>query len=369
MLEKAIKLLQVIHEKGYEAYIVGGFVRDTILNIKSNDIDIATNASPKELKEIFEEAVLPKEKYGSVSLMYQGIVFEITTYRREIKYDNTRRPIEIEYIDDIYEDLIRRDFTINAICIDKDGQYFDPLKGKIDLEKKVIRAIGNADSKLKEDPLRILRAIRFATNLNFKVDQEVKDAIFKNKQRLVNISYQRKKEELSKIFLSINALYGKKILLELNIDSELELSNLRKVTEFTDLIGVWAQLDVMNIYPFTKNEKVIIRAINSALTEDILDKRVILKYGLYVISIVASIKGISRNVITKKYNDIPIKRVKEIAISVTELCTILEIEPGEVIRTIYRDLFDKIIDNELENDKKVIKNYLTDNLDLYQKLT
>ena len=170
MLDVALKLLKEITSHSYKAYIVGGFVRDHLLGIESNDIDICTNATPKEIKEIFEDSCLPNEDYGSVIVERRGITFEITTFRKEIEYVDNRRPIEIKYIDDLYQDLLRRDFVINTLCMDDNGRILDYLGGKEDLSKRVIRTIGDATSKFSDDSLRILRAIRFATILDFSLD-------------------------------------------------------------------------------------------------------------------------------------------------------------------------------------------------------
>ena len=203
MYKNAREVLK-INDNGYESYIVGGVVRDYILGMKSIDVDICTNATPKEIKNIFKGAVMPSKKYGAVTLIYKKVRYEITTYRKEIKYDDYRRPSKLEYIDDLLEDLKRRDFTINTFCMDSDGNVIDLLNAKEDLDNKIIRTVGNPKQKLKEDVLRILRAIRFATSLNFDISDDVKKAIKKNRALLKKLSYTRKKEELTKIFTSPN---------------------------------------------------------------------------------------------------------------------------------------------------------------------
>ena len=144
MLESALKLLKELTSHDYKAYIVGGFVRDYLLGRESQDIDVCTNATPKEIKEVFEDSFLPTEDYGSVIVNKYGIRFEITTFRKEFSYQDHRKPVEIQYIDDLYQDLLRRDFTINAICIDENGEVIDFLGGRDDLERKLIRTIGDA---------------------------------------------------------------------------------------------------------------------------------------------------------------------------------------------------------------------------------
>ena len=128
----------IFYENKKSLYIVGGYVRDKILGNESSDIDICTNATPKDIKEIFKTVILPTNEYGSVTVVYNKVRFEITTYRREANYSDNRHPDKIEYVSDLKTDLLRRDFTINTICMDKDGNIIDLLGGKIDIENKVI---------------------------------------------------------------------------------------------------------------------------------------------------------------------------------------------------------------------------------------
>ena len=264
MLDVALKILKELTAHSYKAYIVGGFVRDQLLGIESNDIDITTNATPKEIKEIFEDSCLPTEDYGSVTVYKKGINFEITTFRKEIEYQDNRKPVEVKYIDDLYTDLIRRDFTINSLCLDDQGNIIDFLNGKEDIDNKVIRTIGDANQKFSEDALRILRAVRFSTVLGFKLSDEVTNAIKENKYLVKNLSYFRKKSELEKIFISPNRKSGIQLLIDLGLDEELELPNLKKLLEVetTSLIAMWYLLDVSDKFPFNKNELDLIKNIN-----------------------------------------------------------------------------------------------------------
>ena len=237
MKEEAIKLLNIFYENGYEAYIVGGFVRDMILKRKSYDIDIATNATPKQIQEIFNDVKIPFESYGSVKLLFKKINFEITTYRMDLEYQNRRTPSKIVYTDKLIIDLKRRDFTINTLCIDKNGRILDLLNSIDDIKNQVIKSVGNADKKIKEDTLRILRAIRFATELDFSIDDELKKAIINNRDSLAMLSYYRKKQELNRIFSSVNALKGIKLIKELHLDDYLDIdinSNIIKTSMGTN---------------------------------------------------------------------------------------------------------------------------------------
>lgn len=361
MYNNSLKLLKQIEAAGFRAYIVGGFARDLYLKRKSADVDICTNATPKDLKEIFKNSMLPKEQYGSVTVIKNGIHYEITTFRKDIKYKNNRLPVKIKYINDLSEDLKRRDFIINTLCIDSDGNILDLLHATEDLDNRIIKTVGPAKNKIKEDSLRILRAIRFATILDFKLDDELKKSIKKNGSLLKKLSYHRKKEELDKIFSSINVKYGIDLILELGLDKYLELSNLKDAVVTSNSIGIWAQLDVLDKYEFTNNEKELIIRINELCKNYSFDNYVIYKSGLYVAVMAAEINKIDKKLITKKYMNLPIKNIRDIVIDGKEICNALEIKPSKIIRTIQDDLENKIIYGKLSNEKEAIIKYLKDN--------
>lgn len=358
MLEKSLEILKFIENNGYKAYIVGGFVRDYILGISSSDVDICTNATPKQIKDMFEDSYIPNEEYGAITVIYDNVRFEITTFRREYDYLDNRRPARIEYTDSIIEDLQRRDFTINTICMNKNGEVLDFLNNKEDISNKVIKTIGNSDERFAEDALRILRAIRFATVLNFKLDDEVADSIKRQKGLLKNISFNRKKEELNKIFMSKNAIYGINLIKSLGVDKELDIYNLDNIKISNDLIGVWASLEVSDKYPFVKVEKELISKIKEASLYDNLDNKILYKYGPYVNSVCAFNKGIGNTEVIEKYNDLPIKTRSDILITSREIMDILNKTPGDYIKKIYLDLEDKILNGNLRNEKIEIIEYI-----------
>lgn len=360
MLENACLLLEILKENGYEGYIVGGYVRDYLLNKESFDIDITTNATPKELREIFKDSKISKDEYGSVVITIKNNKFEVTTYRKEIKYQDNRKPIEFEYIDTLEEDLKRRDFTINSICMDKDKNIIDIFNAKSDIDKKIINTIGDANKKFNEDVLRILRAIRFATVLNFKLSEEVKIAILENKYLLKNLSYNRKKEELDKIFASNNAGYGIKLLKELDLLKVLDIRNLSSVTSFNNIIGIWAMIDE-GYYPFNKVEKEQIKMIKEELKLDLLDPFTLYKYGLYISMITGELKGIDKKEIISNYDLLPIKSKKDIVINGKDIIDILNIEPSKMVSDIHTDIEYEILFDKLNNDYESIKNYILDN--------
>ncbi len=360
MLDVALKLLKEITSHSYKAYIVGGFVRDYILGIESKDIDIATNATPKQIKEIFEDSCLPNEDYGSVIVEKKGIRFEITTFRKEIEYDNNRKPVEIKYIDDLYSDLLRRDFTINTICMNEDGEILDYLDGRRDIDNKLIRSVGSAYDKFTEDSLRILRAVRFATILDFELDDEIISAINDTKHLIKNLSFYRKKCELDKIFTSPNRKNGIQLLLNLGLDEELDIQNLRRIVdiETTSSIGIWCLLDVDDKYPFNKNELELIHDIKVALELNNMDPIALYKYGLYVNCVAAEIKGKDIKEITESYSLLTIKSRDEINIDSEDIMELLSKAPGKYLKDIYDDIEREILYRRLINEKNEICNYI-----------
>ena len=358
MFNNSLEILKKIESYGFEAYIVGGFARDKYIDRKSTDVDICTNATPKDLKNIFKESMLPKEQYGSVTVIYKKVRYDITTYRRDIKYENNRLPVEIKYINDLKEDLMRRDFIINTLCINSKGEFVDLLNAKKDLDKKIIITVGDPNEKLSEDALRILRAIRFATILDFDLEEDLKNAIKRCAPLLEKLSYYRKKEELDKIFSSINVKKGIDLILEFNLDKYLDIENLRNITLTTSSIGIWTQLNVLNKYSFSNVEQESIRNVSELCKKDVFTNYDLYSYGLYYCSIVAEIKHLNKVEISKRYMSLPIKNRKEIAIDGNKICKYLNINPSSILRTILDDIENKIINNQLINDKKELMNYV-----------
>ena len=213
MYNNALKILNILENNGYKAYIVGGYPRDKYLGIESTDIDICTNALVSDIESLFTNVDTRYKNYGNCIIYIDNNKFEVTTFRKE-RYLKNRNDLDITFVDTLKEDLNRRDFTINTLCIDKDGNYVDLLNAISDMDSKTIKLIGNID-RLKDDPLRILRAIRFSCNLNFKIDNYLKEGIYKYGYLIENLSKNKIKEELSKI-KDIN------ILKEYNLDKYIE---------------------------------------------------------------------------------------------------------------------------------------------------
>ncbi|KKY00119.1 hypothetical protein VN21_15985, partial [Paraclostridium benzoelyticum] len=197
-------IINDIYINGYEAYIVGGCVRDSIVGIKPNDYDITTNAKPEDTIRIFKNyrVIETGIKHGTITLIKNKNEYEITTYRIDGTYNDNRRPESVEFTSDIVQDLKRRDFTINSIAYNHKVGIVDAFNGIEDINKKVIRTVGDADERFKEDGLRIIRAVRFSSKLNFEIDNKTLESIYKNIKLIKNISSERIQEELNKILLS-----------------------------------------------------------------------------------------------------------------------------------------------------------------------
>lgn len=347
--------MQKVLDNGFNIYLVGGYVRDYYLNIKTNDYDLASSAKPADLMNIFSN--LESTSYGSVILRYKGFRFEITTFRIEKKYIQNRFP-EYVYTDKLEKDIVRRDFTMNSMYMDINGNIIDLLDGKKDIDNKVVKMISNPYKKLEEDALRILRAIRFATIYNFKLDDELYRAIKELGYLVLNLSYERKKNELDKIFASNNLAYGIRLIKELNLDKYLEIGNLDNLKYVNNLLGIWAQIEVSNKYIFKKSEKKQIDKIKKYIGVDILDPINIYKAGLYIAMIVGQINNIDVKIINEVYEKLPIKDKKEIVITSDEIINILNVKPCNLISKVYLDLETNILNGHIKNDKKDIIKYI-----------
>ena len=210
---QAQKALNRLNNAGYEASIVGGIVRNSIMGREQSDIDITTSALPQQTKEVFKDYTVIETgiKHGTVTVIIDGAPLEITTYRIEKSYSDNRHPDEVEFSTKLKDDCARRDFTMNAVCYNPQTGIMDFYGGVNDINSGIIRCVGDADTRFKEDALRILRAVRFASVLGFKIEESTRQAIFTNKDLLKNISAERVYEELNKLLCG---KYVKDILLE-----------------------------------------------------------------------------------------------------------------------------------------------------------
>ena len=202
--EKVDYILNILHENGYEAYAVGGCVRDALLGREPEDWDITTSAQPEQVKALFTRTIDTGLQHGTVTVMLQSEGFEITTYRIDGDYEDGRHPKEVQFTSDLVEDLKRRDFTINAMAYNKEEGIVDVFDGVGDLKRGIIKCVGDATERFSEDALRMLRAVRFAAQLGFDIEENTREAIKEKAHTLEKISAERIRVELDKLICSPN---------------------------------------------------------------------------------------------------------------------------------------------------------------------
>jgi tRNA nucleotidyltransferase (CCA-adding enzyme) len=349
--EVALEVLKKINESGYYAYIVGGFSRDYYLGVVSDDIDICTSANYNELCGIFSD--VQNRKHGSYFLNFKDFCFEITTFRHDGRYIKSRHPKSVKFVSDLKSDLKRRDFTVNTLCIDCNGDFVDLMNARIDINHKIIKLIGSKN-RIFEDSLRILRAIRFATILNFSIDYKLSKAIDFYKSSLVNLSFDRKKNELDKIFSSNNAKYGIDLIRKYGLDRFLNI-DISDVVIVDDLCGMWAQVVIDDSYNFSKSDRYKIFKIKDLINVpfELYD---LYLYGLDIFKVVSKIKGDDLDIVGM-YNLFPIKDRDDIDVDFFDICDKVSVN-DYMIGNIYSDIERKIVYGELKNQKEDILNYI-----------
>lgn len=199
---EAQPVLNALQEAGFEAYFVGGSVRDVLLGKKIHDVDIATSALPEEMKAIFLKTIDVGIQHGTILVLFHGGQYEVTTFRTESTYHDFRRPDHVTFVRSLEEDLKRRDFTINAFALDPSGDLIDLFDGLADLDQKIIRAVGDPQERFHEDALRMMRGLRFASQLDFAIEKETLAAIYDYHHLLGKISIERIQAEFTQLLMA-----------------------------------------------------------------------------------------------------------------------------------------------------------------------
>lgn len=200
------KIIDILNKAGFECFVVGGYLRDLLLNKQSKDIDLTTSATPQEMIDVFSDFhILPTGlKHGTITIIIDDKQVEITTFRTDGKYEDHRKPNEVYFTKSIEQDLARRDFTINALAYNEQRGLVDPWNGKTDIENKIIRTVGNAYQRFNEDALRILRGLRLSSELSYNIEENTAKAMIDCKHLLQYISKERIQSELNRILLGEN---------------------------------------------------------------------------------------------------------------------------------------------------------------------
>ena len=387
--QKAIPVIEAIERAGYEAYFVGGSVRDALLHLDISDVDIASSAMPEEIQRIFPITFDVGIQHGTVMVLHERETYEITTFRTESKYEKFRRPEKVEYVRSLQDDLKRRDFTINAIAIDRHGNIKDFFSGQEDLANKLIRAVGNPEERFREDALRMMRAARFVSQLDFEIEQATKEAIVEYHPLLSKIAVERVREEWNKLLIGRNRKGGIKFFVETRLFQMCPgLQNREKALidlalfplQFKGTTIAWTVLihflDLKDeaIEPFLRQWKcsrkeimdirVGVQALKKRL-QQFWDYPLLFETGIEIaLEIEAIIEGFglpnqSENLIELNVS-MPIHTLKDLALDGKELLSLLGIQRGgPFVGEIFEELKTLVLANRLENTPFALRDFIS----------
>lgn len=380
---QALPVIETLKRHGHEAYFVGGAVRDYLLKRPIGDIDIATSAHPHEVMSIFPKTVPVGIAHGTVMVIERGVSYEVTTFRKEGRYEDYRRPKDVTFVRSLYEDLQRRDFTINAIAMNEHGDMIDPFGGMEALNDRIIETVGDARERFSEDALRMMRALRFVSQLGFSLSAETKQAIVQYGHLLQHIAVERIAVEFEKLLLGSFMSKAIELLVETNLFSYLpELATKKK--ELAQLaayslvpvhrIEAWARfayvarLDSQGLKQW-KLSNHLIRDVSICLealerihslhdwTTDAL-----YEYGRYIPHIErlrAVLHGDEPHVqhLLKRWEALPIRERKQLAINGHDLLALFERKAGPWLAEMIGKIERAVLRGEVENEKEKLKEW------------
>lgn len=385
-LRAAVPVLERINQAGFEVYFVGGCVRDTLLQRPLHDVDLATSAYPQEIKQIFPQTIDTGIEHGTVTVIYQKKAYEITTFRTESGYQDYRRPDKVEFVRSLKEDLKRRDFTINALAMNAQGEIIDLFAGMADLQQRQIRAVGVAADRFHEDALRMLRAVRFQAQLNFTIEKQTLAGIKTNAALLSHIATERIREEFIKLMEGCNRQAGLISLYQTQLYRfcpGLATYDFPKILQFAagqiaDETTVWSflaylgQLKRAQVRPFLRQWKVAnnnIKLVQAAI--DLLNNYQESNWQLYIAgqaatAIAAQVLRLTRQQelaeqLIEQYQDLPLKSPHQLAINGQQIMQVLNLSPGPQIGQYLKQIQQAIVAGQLVNDYPTIVNYLKNN--------
>ncbi|WP_251009668.1 CCA tRNA nucleotidyltransferase [Bacillus sp. ISL-39] len=386
---QAAPVLQLIENAGFEAYFVGGSVRDHILGREISDVDIATSALPEELKRIFPKTNDVGIEHGTILVHYKGGHYEITTFRSEQNYSDFRRPDKVSFIRSLQEDLQRRDFTMNAIAMDKEGKIIDPFAGKEAINKKVIVTVGNPDERFGEDALRMLRAVRFQSQLSFSIEKYTLESLAAHCHLLENIAVERKTVEFEKLLMgpgrseAVQLLANRGMIQFLpglkNHSDEVKRFSSRirknfrlteswvllvfelglKDKEIDDFLREW-KLPVNKIKRINKIHSLLLHRLENDWSLGLVYKAG-LEDAISAEIVHASLHNNSGSdeEIRGLYERLPIKHRKELEVTGNDVMAWLDKHPGPWLRDILEEIERSVIYGVVPNEKEKIKEWLS----------
>ena len=367
----AIDILKIFNQNGYEAYFVGGCVRDYLLGEDFSDIDITTNALPDEVKKVFRKSIDTGIQHGTVTILVNGESYEVTTFRTEEDYTNHRSPEKVEFVSNLREDLDRRDFTINAMALDYNGKLFDYHNGDQDLNSKIIRTVNNPNERFYEDALRMLRAFRFSSKLGFEIENNTLNAIKRNAELIKFVSIERIVNEFKKLLSGKGNLRSLELLIDSKLNSYIpffdEVVTVQNFSSYSFCQSLYILAKLNNI-SFEKlrdlklSNKEIKKIkeyerINLEFIDNTPLELILYKYDKDDIHFIIDYFGYC----DKKEIDIinlPINSFNDIDITSTEIISIIDKSPGPWIKDITKKLEEAILLNKINNTEKNIVDFL-----------
>lgn len=374
----AKKLIKDLKKNGYDTYLVGGVVRDFLMKSKFNDIDITTKAKPFEVMKIFK-TVPTGLKYGSVTVLYDNEKFEVTTFRLDGPTSDFRHPDSVIYSEDVKDDVLRRDFTINGILMDEFQNIYDYVDGQKDIENKLIRAIGDPVTRFNEDALRMLRAIYFQSKLGFEIEENTKQAIKDYKHLINEISMERIHQELIKILKGNNALKAVNTMIELGLDKVLpglekglnyvaKLDKMPFVDTFFTLSFALNNGVVPSKWPFSNMHRNKYQKASELANKvhGMPDDATLYQYGLEI-SLLANKANFYldrskhfEKKIQEVYDSLPVKSELDLALTSHEIMTFLNKKQGVWLGNLRKQMIQDVLAKKVLNTKEDLYKYLQD---------
>lgn len=382
-IDSGKKIIMTLKEHGYDAYFVGGFVRDFLLKTKSSDIDIATSALPNQVLSIFPNAKSTGEKYGTVTVFQDDALFEVTTFRKEGEYLDSRHPSFVNFTDSIHDDLKRRDFSINAMAMDEELKIIDRFHGRSDLYNKKIRTVGIPDVRFKEDALRIMRAFRFVAKLGFDIETLTFESIYSNIQSLKKIANERIVQEMKLLFSGSYHLKALRLMhlagigdvftefkqsLELLYRQEnIEISFI----EFMALSGFLSKTDLSQVWRLSNRELQMISELIDLLTvtqEDHFNELMVYSRGIdnclsaNTLNMIINPNNDQSSLIKSLFQKMPIHKTCDLAFKGQDILELKLLSDARLIGDLIDDITYQVITLNLDNDYQTIKQYVVNKL-------
>lgn len=371
------RILKRLIENGYEAYFVGGMVRDCLLDREIYDVDITTSAKPDEVINLFEKTIGTGLKHGTVTVIEEGISVEITTFRVESNYQDHRHPSDVMFTSSLVEDLKRRDFTINAIAQSVEGTLYDPFQGLMDLRNNKIRAVGDPVERFKEDPLRMLRGLRFVSKLGFELEPQTYEAIVLQSELIRHISKERIKKEVEGLIQGKQSGKGLELLIKSGLTQYIDYFQglkcyqdypfefINSSLEYFALVGILNENQVesyLDAWPFSREEKRLIKAIRNCYQTNLPLPYIQYKYGEQVARAFHQL-GCFFNKQARRFvsAELVIQNRKELAVDVKTLLKEVKRPKGPWIQDLVERLEYEVIMKKLENKQQVLVDYIKTN--------